>query len=353
MFCQACIMPLDTSEERERGSCQRCAEGTSSVDASSLLGEEAFLETLAGFAGRGDKGYDILLPISGGKDSSFIMFYVMEVCRAERVLAYSFDNGWFRDEAIRNMERGTRAYGLTWERDAFLTREDWARIGAATLRAGCDPCTLCFPFRVAGMLNRSMEYQLPAAVLGFEPGQLESPQIGTGVSDEQQRRNIASFAKGFLGFISAIEPAIPDVVEKMDTFLANLRRLANDEIELETTMRDVLLARYLDWTGRPSAELARTLNRAFGYVQASPTVVHTNCRLEQLRGYGLMRGRSRAFYVQVSPYVRRGLITREEGFSQIELLGQTDPAPEVVDEFCELGGISRPEFDRLLPSCRR
>jgi len=53
-------------------------------------------------AGRGE--YDCVVPLSGGKDSSYILLYVVREL-GRRPLAVFFDNGFVRDAARRNVER--------------------------------------------------------------------------------------------------------------------------------------------------------------------------------------------------------------------------------------------------------
>lgn len=57
-----------------------------------------------------DAEYDCMLLYSGGKDSSYVLHRLVEM--GQRVLAYTFDNGFISASAFRNIERQTKALGV-------------------------------------------------------------------------------------------------------------------------------------------------------------------------------------------------------------------------------------------------
>ena len=56
--------------------------------------------------------YDVLVPVSGGKDSLNVL-YELHVEKKMSVLAYTYDNGLMSDQALRNLETATRVLGVS------------------------------------------------------------------------------------------------------------------------------------------------------------------------------------------------------------------------------------------------
>ena len=64
-------------------------------------------------SGKG-KQYDCIIGVSGGTDSSYLMYIAKEVCGL-RPLAVTFDNGWSSDISVKNIKKVTSALNIDLE----------------------------------------------------------------------------------------------------------------------------------------------------------------------------------------------------------------------------------------------
>jgi len=108
--CTKCIVP-DTFPGVifEDGLCTFCRnQAATSSKTPAPRGVEALLKELPA-KGQGD--YDCLVPLSGGKDSSYALHYVVRELGL-KPLAASFDHGFVADMAKRNIARLCEHYGV-------------------------------------------------------------------------------------------------------------------------------------------------------------------------------------------------------------------------------------------------
>ena len=113
--CTRCILPetFPGIKFDDEGVCNYCRDYTSME----VKGEEALEQLLSQYGDRGEK-YDCLVPISGGRDSSFTLHQMVSRYKM-RVLALTVDSGAITSEGYRNIGRVTEALDVdhVWIRD--------------------------------------------------------------------------------------------------------------------------------------------------------------------------------------------------------------------------------------------
>jgi hypothetical protein len=97
----------------EKGTCSYCRNYTKVK----VLGEEALRKELDRYRGKGEK-YDCIVPISGGRDSSFTLHQIVRKF-GMRTLALTVDSGAIMPEGYRNIKRITEVLGVdhVWIKD--------------------------------------------------------------------------------------------------------------------------------------------------------------------------------------------------------------------------------------------
>ncbi|MCP3932285.1 MAG: N-acetyl sugar amidotransferase, partial [Bacteroidetes bacterium] len=80
--------------------CQQHEKKHSQVDWEMRSSE--FEKIISKFRGTGD--YDCIVPFSGGKDSTYILYKIIKHHRL-KPLVVSFDHGFYRENHLRNVER--------------------------------------------------------------------------------------------------------------------------------------------------------------------------------------------------------------------------------------------------------
>ena len=113
--CTRCILPetFPGILFNDDGVCNYCLE----YQPVRVFGENALRKVLDGFRNRGVK-YDCLVPVSGGRDSTFVLYNVVKRF-GMRALALTVDSGAITVEGHRNIEKVTGALGVdhVWLRD--------------------------------------------------------------------------------------------------------------------------------------------------------------------------------------------------------------------------------------------
>jgi len=118
-----------------------------------------------------NKDYDCLVGISGGRDSSYALYYLVKKCNL-RVLAYSADNGFIPMQCKINMKNMTDILNvkLIIDKHNFLTKcikyniQTWLRKPSpAMIPMICCGCRLGI-FR--GLLKCAKMYKIPLVVIG-------------------------------------------------------------------------------------------------------------------------------------------------------------------------------------------
>jgi predicted PP-loop superfamily ATPase len=116
--------------------------------------------------------YDTLVPISGGKDSTYVLYLAVKVYKL-KVLTYTFDNGFMSDMAKNNIERSVKICGVDhiWvKHDVKLIRE----LYKTTLLNSGEICGICGIGIERSMLKISEAWKIPLILLGHSPTEANS-----------------------------------------------------------------------------------------------------------------------------------------------------------------------------------
>ena len=113
--CTRCILPetFPGIKFDEEGVCNYCL-GYEKVE---VKGEEALRKALSQYRGKGKK-YDCIVPISGGRDSSFALHQIVRKHKM-RAVALTVDSGAITPEGYRNIKRITEVLNVdhVWIKD--------------------------------------------------------------------------------------------------------------------------------------------------------------------------------------------------------------------------------------------
>lgn len=113
--CTTCILPetFPGVTFDDQGECFYCR----SHEPVAVLGEQALEQELQKYRNKGSE-YDMIVPISGGRDSSYVLHQMVAKYKM-RVLALTVDSGAILPEGYRNVERITEILGVPhiWLKD--------------------------------------------------------------------------------------------------------------------------------------------------------------------------------------------------------------------------------------------
>jgi len=337
--CKRCVLPLSQVEHDDDGVCMHCLDYNSGLIQWDQLRWE-FHQIADQYRGRGDK-YDFMVPLTGGKDSSYVLYYMTKVLNA-RVLAFTWDNGLIREQAWENMRNAVKATGVDHQVFRFMDFESMKRVYLATFKSFGKVC-FCPMYTMLCSIPTALELKIPLIVMGFSEGQREmdhSFQIPTNKSYTEKLHQLHSDWKDF--FTLALTENEPDLAEELlEKLMGPLGNCVENSEGVEWP-KFIPMANYIDWMS--STELEATLAETLNYKKAAKTTTHTSCIIEPVKGYLEHKRNLTEMAMEISCFVRHGVISREEGLKEAESMGIMDAIPEEVSAFNKLLGISMKEF---------
>lgn len=162
--CNKCILNENypTLTFNEEGVCGFCE----TMKVHKPIGEEFLLDIFERAKQRGME-YDALVPLSGGKDSVYILYLAVKVYKL-KVMAMTYDNGFFHKTAMENINRALNVTGVKhvfYKPDPEIRRKVYSNI----FRYTGDICGACDIGTRASILKASADYKTPIILLGTSP----------------------------------------------------------------------------------------------------------------------------------------------------------------------------------------
>ncbi|MCD4664389.1 MAG: 7-cyano-7-deazaguanine synthase [Bacteroidales bacterium] len=162
--CSKCILNenIPGTSINDVGLCNRCAEGNNFHP----FGEKRLLNHFRRAKNK-NRNYDALVPLSGGKDSTYILYLATKVYNL-KVLTYTYDNGFFSELALKNINRAVQIAGV----DHHFVKPSQAllkKVYRKTLIKSGEICGVCGIGIMNSMLKISEAYKIPLILLGHSP----------------------------------------------------------------------------------------------------------------------------------------------------------------------------------------
>ena len=159
--CSRCILPetYPGISFNEQGVCSFCSNYREFVPRP----EEALTRHIA-MAKRKRRTYDAIVPLSGGMDSTYVLYLARNVYGLN-VLSYTFDNGFLTPMALRNIKSAVESLGVSH----IFHRPGWRILKklyrGVVLRTG-ELCTVCGIGIAHGTLKLSEDWHIPLILEG-------------------------------------------------------------------------------------------------------------------------------------------------------------------------------------------
>lgn len=343
-YCVRCCMPESNEGIKfdEMGICQACQSTEQKIHIDWTARERELRELLEHYKGL-NNDYDCIVPISGGKDSTFQLHVITKVYGL-RPLAVTFSHNWFTETGKYNLQNAIEKFNVDHimfspNRELInkLARESLYKIG--------DSCWHCHSGVGAFPLQVAVKYRIPLLIWG------ESLADMSGRSTHYDP--LLKFDRDYFTRVSAkVYP------EAMVSENISLRELAPFKLpsyeELEAVgVVGIHLGDYMFWDDERQMEFVRDVydwreDKVEGTYKGYKSV---ECRMAGVHDYtkflkrGFGRGTDHA-----SIDVRAGLLTREEAF---ELAKRHDvERPEALDFYLQITGFNEEEFEAVLKEHR-
>lgn len=344
-YCLRCCMP-ETVEDigfDEFGICRACQSAEQKIHLDWTVREKALRNILEKHRNTDGTNYDCIVPISGGKDSTF-QLHVLTKVYGMRPLAVTFNHNWMTETGKYNLQNALEKFEV--DHIQFTPNRNLiGRLARDSLSAIGDSCWHCHAGVGAFPLQVAVKWNIPLLIWG------ESIAETSGRASYFEP--VRKFDREYFLRVSAKV----DVDAMTGPDIARNELIAFETPSAEECERVGLLGLHLGdfvfWDDERQMEFVRDVydwreDDVEGTYKGYKSV---ECRMAGLHDYTkfLKRGFGRATD-HASADVRAGLLTREEGF---DLAKTFDPErPDILDYYLEITGLSEDEFFQIMSAHR-
>ena len=348
--CTACNLPetYETIEFDENGVCNICRQKGFKDEKIDWQKRGGMLAELIE-KHRGKYEYDCIVPFSGGKDSTYTLWYLVKKFKV-RPLVVQFNHGFMRDTLLENNQRTFKKLGV----DVVSFTPNWKLVKRlmleALVRKG-DFCWHCHTGIFAYPMHVALQYQVPLIFWG-EPSSEYTAYYDYGdeeiecVDETRFNRyiNLGITAEDMYGMIKDDYQCDPREL-KPYTYppLRELKRLK---------YQSVCLGSFIPWDVKANTKLIQDeLGWRGDQVEGMPWQEYPyekiECSMQGMRDYikYLKRGYSRVSQM-VALDLRNERISKEYGDKLVaEYEGKKPPSLQL---FLDYLGISEDEFNQIV-----
>lgn len=305
--------------------------------ASKLPEQRKILNKICAKVKRKNKEFDALVPLSGGKDSSYVLYVATEELGLN-CLAYTADNGYLSDHAKSNIEKTCKKLGVEHVYYHFNTNLMNRLYGLFIRKTGYH-CSVCMRAIALGVYKVADMYNVPLVIQGT------SLRTELPLSREMAEHGNLSHVRGVL---------------KNEPIAAESRRLFYDK-SIRRKVGHLLfrlsggkhlfsyawfnLADYVEWNYQTILE---TIQKEIGWVSPEETE-HMDCIIHPIQKYVHNRrfpnlSLDRLRYARL---IMAGQMSREEALQKLEKPAEQCP-DAVLKLFLRNIKMSKDEFDRFI-----
>ena len=266
--------------------------------------------------------YDVIHLISGGKDSTFALYKLVEL--GARVFAITLDNGFIAEVAKANVRRATAALGVDHE---FVTIDGMNEIFKDSLERFSNVCQGCYKAIYTIALSKAEELGARAIVTGLSRGQFFETRLVPGMFGEE--RFDPEAIDEMVREARHVYHTTPDAVsENMD-----VEFLADGSIFDRISFLD--LYRYVDV---PLSEMYEALEASKTWQRPPDSGRSTNCLINSAGIF--VHQMEQGHHNYATPYswdVRLGHKTRDEAMHELDDPMDAEELAAITSMLAEVG----------------
>jgi N-acetyl sugar amidotransferase len=344
-YCTKCVLP-DTHETIAfdgEGVCNICRQAEVKHEKVDWDERKRILDDIAArYGGRGQ--YDCIVPFSGGKDSTFQLWYIVKKLGL-KPLAVRFDHWGYRPLVRENNDRTFKKLGVdilqftpNWRVVRLLMLESLKRTG--------DFCWFCHTGVFAHTMQIAIKYGIPLVIWGESSSEYRAYRS----ADELEELNNKLFNEMINLSITADDmyEYLDGKVDKRD--LAPYVFPPDGELE-KLGAKSIWLGNYIQWNTKDNVDvIKKELGWQGQQVEGIPPEYDyekIECKYQGVRDWCkyIKRGHGRTNHLACID-IRNGEMDRETGLALAEKYDGKRPAS--LDYFLEIAGISEDEFVDIL-----
>ena len=342
-ICTRCVLPesFPGISFDQTGVCSKCREHDRRWDGwdAEMPRRQATLHRLCEDARRKARDFDALVPISGGKDSMYVLHTAVKSLGL-RCLAFTFDNGYLSEHARRNIDLGCRILGI----DHIYYRVDPGllnRLYALFMSKAGYFCSVCMCAMSATTELVANQFDIPLVLLGSshrtelvlspemfqqgDPGHLQSVLCGEPIATECDRLLTLPTLRRRIGY----------------------RLFLRDGGERLRLYGKINLPDYVEWD---YAAVYRTIQDELGWKAPPDSLEHTDCSIHPVTTY-LHNRRFPGLEIRrltMARLIMAGQITRAEALRTLSEEPEEECPEPVMRYFLENLDMTRQKFDHYV-----
>ncbi len=291
----------------DAGVCSACrAYEMQAASYERYFGTEADLEARLSSLVNSSADYDVLLMYSGGKDSTYVLYCLVDM--GLRVLALTFDNGFIPQACFDNIRGVCGDLGVTSE-IVSVPRANMNAVFARDLTENSAVCGGCFRALTARGSEMAIEKRIPVMMTGLSRGQICAtklqPLIAMGLTDPaDMERYLRTMREAYHAKRDAIGTLVQD------------RALADRDAFRRVDFIDFY--RYCAATKQDVVDLI-TARAPFWRKPENVGGCSSNCAINDVGIYVHMKEKGfHAYAPPTSWEVRLGHLTRDEALQELD-----------------------------------
>lgn len=344
-YCLRCCMPESNEGIKfdEMGMCQACQSAEHKIHIDWTVRERELRGILDKYKAL-NRDYDCIIPISGGKDSTF-QLHVLTKVYGMRALAVTFSHTWFSETGKYNLQNCLDKFDV----DHIMfspSRSLVERLARQSLFKIGDACWHCHSGVGAFPLQIAVKYQIPLLIWGESIAEMSGRAT--------YRDPVRKFDRDYFTKVSAKRYPEEMVSENISLREMSAFRLPSVEDIERLGVVGIHLGDFIFWDDERQMEFVRDVydwreDKVEGTYKRYKSV---ECKMAGVHDYTkfLKRGFGRATD-HASADVRAGLLTRAEAF---ELAKQHDSErPDALDWYLKITGFTEEEFNSVMAEHRR
>lgn len=271
--------------------------------------EKLFLERIENIRGKYD--YDVALGVSGGKDSVFVLHELIKKYNL-KVKTFTMINGFFSDDARRNVDRLIKEFNVEHEYIHF-DPELLKRFYHYSMKHWLTPCVACSYLGYAAMINYTTRINAGLCIHGRSPHQMLR-YYGDDVFTALIDAGLKSVKD--IDINSLYTELLTSIENRMDkTLLNNVRSMLYNDIQPGDFREFVSYFLYHDYDEN---HIINFLRENTGWT-TDENYDHYDCLVHNAAHYIYQCAEGRPHCLpEVSVLVRSGKLSREEGIKLVQ-----------------------------------
>ncbi|MBE0426213.1 MAG: 7-cyano-7-deazaguanine synthase [Nitrospirae bacterium] len=316
--CSICILPevYPNISFDEKGECNFCK----THQKIQFLGKSKLKEDL--LKNKKDKGkYDCLVPVSGGKDSTFVLYQMSKVYQM-RVLAFNYDNRLTHPQAQENVRKIVNYLGV----DLVIKKnKKQKKYMAINLRAylrkpsvGMIPmlCTGCRYGIIGNAFNIAKEYDIPMIIIGWSP--IEDTPFKEVYLKDNGNSVIGGLLRNLIKNPAYIRPN--NMIGAVKDYYHSYQQVKDWNIVLKMLHPNVKLIQFYDYVPYNPDEIENIVERELSWeTPDKKDSWQFDCKIKLLQNYFYEKELGfTATDCYLSAMVREGFISRSEALERLK-----------------------------------